>query len=125
MCEGGRILHHLANNIGDSRNTVLVVGFMAEHTLGRRLVERQSEIKIFGDVHRLNAEVAILNSFSAHAGQDELLGYIGRMDKRRLKDVYLVHGEMAQASQLELRLKESGFHHIGIPSRGETVSPIA
>lgn len=119
MCEGGRILHHLANNIEESRNTVLVVGFMAEHTLGRRLVERQPEVKIFGDVVRLNAEVAILNSFSAHAGQDELLEYIGKMNKGKLKGIYLVHGELNQAEQLAGKLKESGFSHAVIPARGE------
>lgn len=119
MCEGGRILHHLANNIEESRNTVLVVGFMAEHTLGRRLVERQPEVKIFGDVVRLNAEVAILNSFSAHAGQDELLEYVGKMSKTKLKGIYLVHGEPNQAEQLAVKLKESGFSHTAIPARGE------
>lgn len=119
MCEGGRILHHLANNIEESRNTVLVVGFMAEHTLGRRLVERQPEVKIFGDVVKLNAEVAILNSFSAHAGQDELLEYIGKMHKGKLKSIYLVHGEPNQAEQLAGKLKESGFSHSAIPARGE------
>jgi len=125
MCEGGRILHHLANSIEVNRNTVLVVGFMAEHTLGRRLVERQPEVKIFGDVVKLNAEVAILNSFSAHAGQDELLHYIGRMDKKKLKRIYLVHGEMSQAGQLAARLKESGFSHAEIPARGEKADSIA
>lgn len=125
MCEGGRILHHLANNIGESRNTVLVVGFMAEHTLGRRLVERRPEVKIFGDVFKLNAEVAILNSFSAHAGQDELLQFIDRMDKKKLKGIYLVHGEMSQAGQLAAKLKESGFPRVAIPARGETADSIA
>ncbi len=125
MCEGGRILHHLANNIEESNNTVLVVGFMAEHTLGRRLVERQPEVKILGDVFRLNAEVAILNSFSAHAGQDELLHYIGRMDKKMLKGIYLVHGEMSQADQLATKLSESGFTHAAIPARGEKADSIA
>ncbi|MEX2189561.1 MAG: MBL fold metallo-hydrolase, partial [Bacteroidota bacterium] len=125
MCEGGRILHHLANNIEESRNTVLIVGFMAEHTLGRRLVERQPEVKIFGDVVRLNAEVAILNSFSAHAGQDELLQYIGRMEKKRLKGIYLVHGEMNQADQLAVKLRESGFTHAAIPAKGEKADSLA
>ena len=125
MCEGGRILHHLANSIEDSRNTVLVVGFMAEHTLGRRLVERHPEVKIFGDVVKLNSEVAIMNSFSAHAGQDELLQYIGRMEKKRLKGIYLVHGEMNQADQLAVKLRESGFSHAAIPAKGEKADSLA
>ena len=119
MCEGGRILHHLANNVEETHNTVLIAGFMAEHTLGRRLVERRPEVKIFGETFKLNAEVVILNSFSAHAGQDELLEYIGTMDKRKLKHIYLVHGEIGQAGQLSDKLKESGYSHVGIPARGE------
>ena len=119
MCEGGRILHHLANNCEENRNTILIVGFMAEHTLGRRLVERQPEIKIFGDVFKLNAEVAILNSFSAHAGQDELLEFIGRLDKKSLKNIFLVHGEVAQAERLSAKLTDGGFRSVEIPARGQ------
>lgn len=119
MCEGGRILHHLASNIGDPRNTILVVGFMAEHTLGRRIVEHQPEIKIFGDIFSMKAEVAILNSFSGHAGQDELLGFIGKFNPKVLKNIFLVHGEVAQAEQLSTKLKEQGFGNVAIPPRGQ------
>lgn len=119
MCEGGRILHHLANNVGESRNTVLIVGFQAEHTLGRRLVEKSPEVKIFGDLYKLRAEVAILNSFSAHAGQDELLSYIGTMDKHRLQRVSLVHGELSQAEILRGKLAGNGYGNVSIPDRGE------
>lgn len=119
MCEAGRILHHLANNVGDERNTILIIGFMAEHTLGRRLVEKQEEIKIFGDMFARRAEVVVLNSFSAHAGQDELLNYISAMDKRILKDVFLVHGELKQAQLLRDKLTEGGLKRVHIPARGE------
>ena len=119
MCEGGRILHHLANNCTEARNTILVVGFMAEHTLGRRIVERHPEIKIFGDVFELKAEVAIMNSFSGHAGQDELLGYIGGLSKQALKNIFLVHGEIAQAEKLSAKLSEAGFQNATIPARGQ------
>ena len=118
MCEGGRILHHLANNCEESRNTILIVGFMAEHTLGRRLVERQPELRILGDIFKLRAEVAILNSFSAHAGQDELLDYIGGLDANSLKNIFLVHGEIAQAEKLSAKLSEKGFRRVEIPARG-------
>ena len=121
MCEGGRILHHLANNIHDPRHTVLVIGFMAEHTLGRRIVERQPEVKIFGESYALKSEVAILNSFSAHAGQDELVGYTSSFDKKRLKEIFLVHGELAQAEPLSQRLSEAGFGNVSIPERGDKV----
>lgn len=117
MCEGGRILHHLANNVEDSRNTVLVIGFMAEHTLGRRIVERHPEIKIFGDLYKLKAEVAVLDSFSAHAGQDELVSYIAGVQNR--SDVFLVHGDLDQAEALSEKLKGRGIHRVHIPARGE------
>ena len=121
MCEAGRILHHLANNIQNPRNTVLVVGFMAEHTLGRRIVERQPELRIFGDLYQLKSEVAILNAFSAHAGQDELVNYAQTMDKTKLKNIFLVHGEVAQAQELSQKLYEAGYANISIPARGDKV----
>jgi metallo-beta-lactamase family protein len=121
MCEAGRILHHLANNVQNPRNTVLVVGFMAEHTLGRRIVERQPELKIFGDLYPLKSEVAILNAFSAHAGQDELVNYAQTMDKSKLKNMFLVHGEVAQAQELSRKLSEAGYGNISIPARGDKV----
>jgi metallo-beta-lactamase family protein len=119
MCEAGRILHHLANNIQNSRNTVLVVGFMAEHTLGRRIVERQPQLKIFGELYSLKSEVAILNAFSAHAGQDELVSYAQTLDKGKLRNVFLVHGEPAQAQELSRKLSEAGYGNISIPARGD------
>jgi metallo-beta-lactamase family protein len=121
MCEGGRILHHLANNIEDPKNTVLVIGFMAEHTLGRRIVERQPQVKIYGEPRSLRAEVAILNSFSAHAGQDELVGYAQTMDKSRINQTFLVHGELAQAQELSRKLTEAGYGNVTIPARGDLV----
>jgi metallo-beta-lactamase family protein len=121
MCEGGRILHHLANNIANPKNTILVIGFMAEHTLGRRIVERQPQVRIYGELHSLKAEVAILNSFSAHAGQDELVAYAGTMDKSRVAQTFLVHGELMQAQQLSGKLSEAGYGRISIPERGDLV----
>jgi metallo-beta-lactamase family protein len=121
MCEAGRILHHLANNITNPNNTVLVVGFMAEHTLGRRIVERQPQLKIFGEMIQLKAEVAILNAFSAHAGQDELTAYLQTMNKTRLKNIFIVHGEPEQAKVLSQKFSESGYGSISIPARGDMV----
>jgi metallo-beta-lactamase family protein len=120
MCEGGRIVHHLANNIENPKNTILIIGFQAEHTLGRRLVEKQPEINIFGEIHKLNAEVVVLNSFSAHAGQDELVQYITAADQGQLKKVFLVHGEIAQIEKFSAKLKEVGMKKdICIPVPGE------
>jgi len=119
MCEAGRILHHLANNIDDPHHTILVIGYMAEHTLGRRIVERQPVVRIFGEAFQLRSEVAILNAFSAHAGQDELVGYISAVDRKALKKIFLVHGELQQAEALSAKLSEAGFESVHIPGRGE------
>ncbi|MFZ1978501.1 MAG: MBL fold metallo-hydrolase RNA specificity domain-containing protein, partial [Bacteroidota bacterium] len=121
MCEGGRVVHHLANTIEDPKNTILFVGYQAEHTLGRRLVEKQQEVTIFGDVYKVNAEIAILNSFSAHAGQDEIVGYIEQVDKAKLKEIFLVHGEIEQAEKLKAKLAEHHYENIVIPQRGDKV----
>lgn len=121
MCEGGRILHHLANNIENPLNTILIVGFMAEHTLGRRLVDRIPELRIYGETHELKAEVKTLNSFSAHAGQDEILQYIENMDRSRMRKIFLVHGEMNQSDRLAKELQRLGFPKVSIPVRGEKI----
>ena len=119
MCEAGRILHHLANNIEDPRNAVLIVGFQAEHTLGRRLVEQQEEVKILGSVYKRRAEVAVRNSFSAHADGNDLLHYIGQFDKNRLQHIFLVHGEIDRQQALRDGLMQQGNIHVEIPVRGQ------
>ncbi len=120
MCEGGRIVHHLANNIENPNNTILIVGYQAEHTLGKKIVEKQPELNIFGEIYKLNAEVVILNSFSAHAGQDELVEYITMADQTQLKKLFLVHGELVQIEKLSAKLKATGVKEdISIPMMGE------
>ncbi len=121
MCEAGRILHHLRNNVEDERNTILIVGFMAEHTLGRRLVEKVPEIRIFGEEFRLAAQVVKLNAFSAHADHDELLSWINHYDPERLRTIYILHGEYAQSEALAHGLGSIGYSQVQIPERGESV----
>ena len=93
MCEAGRILHHLANNISDSRNTILLVGYMAENTLGRRLRNRETEVKIMGDWYKVNASIEQINAFSAHADYEEMVNWLNTIDTSRLKKIFMVHGE--------------------------------
>jgi metallo-beta-lactamase family protein len=109
MCESGRILHHLAHTIGNPRNTVLIVGYMAENTLGRKIVEKWPRVPIFGEGFALNAEVKILNSFSGHADYNEILDYVSRLDRQRLKKVFLVHGEKSAQDNLKRLLEEKSF----------------
>jgi metallo-beta-lactamase family protein len=120
MCEGGRILHHLRNGIEDPRNLILITGFQAENTLGRRLVERSVEVPIFGEPFRLRAEVAVLNELSAHADQQELLKWV-RPIAPKLKKVFLVHGEPEAQRPLALRLTEELHLEVLCPSRGNAV----
>ncbi len=114
MAEVGRILHHLKNNIGDSRNTVLITSWMAPHTLGRRLVEGVKRVKIFGEEYEVRAEVAHINGFSAHAGQQLLLKY-ALATKDTLKRLFLVHGEEEAAEELTEELAQAGLENVSYP----------
>jgi len=107
MCESGRILHHLKNNVSDERNTILIVGFQAQHTLGRRLVERRPRVKILGVERDLYARVVVMNGFSAHGDKNDLEAYArGAKGARR---VFLVHGEPAQQAPLAELLRRDGL----------------
>ena len=120
MCENGRVLHHLKNNIEDSRNLILIVGFMAKDTLGRRILEKQPSVKIFDEEYRLKAEVEVMNAFSGHADRSDLLEYIKQI--KDLKKVFLVHGEETQSLGLREYLLEIGIPAVEVPGRGETVT---
>ncbi len=119
MCEAGRILHHLKNQIVDPNNLILITGFQAAHTLGRRLVEGAKTIRIFGRTYPVRAQVEVLNEFSAHADASELAEYAEAVP--RLKRVFLVHGESDQAVALRRRLMErkAGWS-VDIPQLNET-----
>jgi len=120
MAESGRILHHLAQGASDPRNTVLIVGFQAEHTLGRRIVERRPMLTIFGDEVPLRAHVEIINGYSAHADRVELASWIDRVreQSRELARVWLVHGEPPAQEELATSLRAKGFT-VGCPSPQE------
>lgn len=119
MCEQGRILHHLRNNIEDPRNTVLITGFQAVETLGRKLVEKWSEVKIFGEPVRVRAEIASLDELSGHADQQELLDWI-RPLAPSVKRVFLVHGESEQSAVLAKLLKSQYNLETVIAAPGES-----
>lgn len=119
MCESGRILHHLKHGIENPRNTIIIVGFQAQHTLGRRLVERVPKVKIFGDWFALRAQVVSLNAFSAHADRNELLEYVRAVDPRR---IFLVHGEADQRAALAEALRAAGWKEVFLPTGGDVVT---
>lgn len=120
MAEAGRILHHLKNNVDDPRNTILIVGWQAPHTLGRRLVEKQPRLKILGDEFPLRAQVETINGFSAHADRDELLNWAGHLQQRPLH-TYIVHGEEDASTALAGALQEQlGFPDVHVPELGQS-----
>ena len=122
MCEAGRILHHLKNNIGDPRNTVLFVGFQVQNTLGRKILDGWEEVPIFGEQWPVRAEVTSIQGYSAHAGRDELLGYIQKvMEFGALKRVFSVHGELEACQGLAKGLQGLGMHDVLIPERLQQV----
>lgn len=114
MCEAGRVLYHLANGISNPKNTIMVVGYMAENTLGRRIVEGQKEVKILGDMYKVEAKVEKCNGFSAHADYNEMIHWLGEIDTSRLKKIFLVHGEKDQQEGFRKHLAEAGFNNVEI-----------
>lgn len=116
MCEGGRVLHHLISSVENYKNTILIVGFQAENTLGKRIVEKHEEIKIFGNMYKLSAEVFVLNGFSGHADQRNLLEFVNLVQKKgNLDKIILVHGEYKAQEVLKSKLQENNFFNVLIP----------
>jgi len=121
MCEAGRILHHLKNNIENEKNTVMIVGYMAQHTLGRRIVEKNDVVKIFGKLYKLNAEVVVMNTFSGHADRNDLLNYVDNITPR-CKTFVFVHGEEDALGDFANTVKYNRPNaRVEIPDRGETI----
>jgi len=118
MCEGGRILHHLKCSVEDPNNIILIVGYQAQHTLGRRIVKKQSPIKIFGEQYDLNAEVHSIQALSAHADRNELIDYFEQMGPK-VKRAFVVHGEPDQAEALAGSLRKLGAQNVVVPEMGQ------
>lgn len=120
MCEAGRILHHLRNNIGNPRNTILIVSWQAPHTLGRRLADQETSVRIFGETFERKAQVVTINGYSGHAGRDYLLKWAGALQPR-VKNIFLVHGEPESMQALAEGLREQGPAKVHAPTMHETV----
>jgi len=120
MCEAGRIQHHLRNNIENPRNTILIVSWQAPNTLGRRLADREKQVRIYGEEFTVNAEIATIGGLSAHAGQDFLLEYAS-MVKGSAKKIILVHGEPDAAGTLQEKMAKRGLDKIVYPELGTSL----
>jgi metallo-beta-lactamase family protein len=121
MAEGGRILHHLRNNIGNPRNVVLLVGFAAEHTLARKLMDGAETVRIFGEEHRVRCRVVRMDDFSAHADRGGLLELLRHQPVQRLRGLFLVHGEEDQSEAFAQTAKSLGYRSVLVPSPGDGV----
>ncbi len=119
MAEAGRVLHHLRNHVEDERSTILITGFMAQHTLGRRLAERRPRVRIWGVERDLRARVEVLDSLSAHADREGLLAYAQGCGPE-VRGFFLVHGEPEQQRPLRGAMEARGMR-VRIPKRGESV----
>ncbi len=120
MCEAGRVLHHLKHGLGDPRNTILIAGYQAAETLGRRLVEKRPEVRVLGQMCQVKAEIVVLNGLSSHADHADMLRMLQPLVGKTQR-VRLVHGEPERAAKLADGLREIGFGDVGIPVRGESV----
>lgn len=120
MCEAGRILHHLKNNIGDAKTTVLFVGYCAENTLGRRIRDGEKEVSILGGRYKVRADIQIVDSFSGHADHSELLDYFNRTTGPKHK-VWLVHGEPEAADVLRAAIQNIHHGHVEVGKLGAEV----
>ncbi|HZV91174.1 MAG TPA: MBL fold metallo-hydrolase RNA specificity domain-containing protein, partial [Candidatus Nitrosocosmicus sp.] len=116
MCEGGRILHHLRHTIGDAKHTIVIIGYQAEGTLGKRLVDHVPEVKIFGEPFEVHAKVVVLNGFSAHADHDALVAQAVACGAP--KGIAIVHADLERAEALKAGLPSP--ERVRIPTEGHT-----
>ncbi len=117
MMEAGRIKHHLTHNIENPKNTLLIVGYCAENTLGGKILNGAKEVSIFNKVYQVNAKVEVISSYSAHADYLELLKFMSCQSPEKVKQIFLVHGNIEAQNNLKKLLNESGFENVKIPQK--------
>jgi metallo-beta-lactamase family protein len=121
MMEAGRIKHHLANNITESKNTILVVGYCSPNTLGAKILRGDPEVSIFGQRLPVRAEVKRIESYSGHGDYKEMIDFLNCQQKEKVKKMYLVHGDYQAQQFYKTQLELAGFEHVGIPEYGDEV----
>ena len=119
MCEFGRVVHHLRRAVGDPNSTVVIVGYQAQHTLGRRFVERRKEVRVLGVMRERRCHVTVLDAFSAHADRDELLWWAEGCGEQ-VRRFFLVHGDPDQSEAFAEHLAARG-REAHVPARGERI----
>jgi len=119
MAEAGRIKHHIANNILNPSNTILIVGYCSPSSLGGALKRGEEEVRIFGENYKVKATVESIDALSAHADYSEILGYLDCQIPKKVRKLFLVHGDLEAQESLQGKLQEKGFKKIEIPEMGE------
>ena len=122
MAEGGRILHHLVHSIGNSKNLILFVGYAAEHTLARKIMDGNEKVNIFGEEYEVRAKIKKMDYFSGHADQRELLDYLRLNNQNKLKNIFLVHGEEEMALPFKEKILQEGYENVQFPASGEIIN---
>jgi metallo-beta-lactamase family protein len=122
MAEGGRILHHLRNNIENPKNMVLFVGYAAQETLARKMMDGARTVKIFGEEHTVRCKIKTMDAFSAHADSKDLLNYVSMTPPKKLKNVILMHGEKDQSVPFSEVLKTMGYRNVHYPALYESIT---
>lgn len=117
MADAGRVKHHILNNIGNKKNTILMVGYCEPRSLGGRLMNGAKEVKIFGEIYKVIAEVGQMRSMSAHGDYDDLCQFIASQDPVKVKTLFLVHGEYDVQQEFAERLRKKGYQNVLIPER--------
>lgn len=117
MAEAGRVKHHIKNNIGNSKNTILMVGYCEPSSLGGRLTAGAKVVRIFGDEYDVRSDVRVIKSMSAHGDYEDLLSFLSCQDPAQVKKIFLVHGEHDVQSRFRKRLLEAGFSNVMIPDQ--------
>lgn len=120
MADAGRVKHHLANTIGNERNTILITGYCAPHTLGAKLVNGEKRVHIFGDFFDVKARIESILSLSAHADYSEIIRFLSCQDKTKIKKIFLVHGEAEAKASLREKLLAENYNDVSIPTKGQS-----
>jgi metallo-beta-lactamase family protein len=120
MCEAGRVLHHLKHHIGDPRTTVLFVGYQAENTLGRKILDGNEIVKIFGDEYEVRAQIKRIGGYSGHGDHNDLVGFAHNMLSKPAR-TFVVHAESEAAEKLQNGLRGIGLKDVAIPDRGDKI----
>jgi metallo-beta-lactamase family protein len=120
MIEAGRVKHHVKNNIGDSRNTILIVGYCPPTSLGGKLINGDKYVRIFGKEYEVHARIEVFSNYSAHGDYNEMMKYLSCQDPSKVKQLFLVHGEPDAQKAFKTRLEHAGFTNVIMPFMGES-----